>query len=402
MQKYRGILLVIIFFTLITSKAIAQFHYDRIEDDLSFFSEKKFELFATPRYNRVEGLHLQGNFKFRPDSSGTWLLYANPGIGFWNDGSDKFTNSAGFRKDFFDFQRLSIGGEVFKQTRTKDEWQIREMENTLYSFLFRDDFRDYYATKGFKVFADHKFRDNHIWRVEFGRQTYDTLEVNVDWSVFGGEFKDNPRTPFLAEGDEIGLRLITALDWRDDPIFTYTGWYIEGIFEKTFEDFKTDGLFITVRRYQQTWGNQRVLARARLGSRHGSLAAQHTLDLGGIGTLRGFDDKEFVGNRMVLFNANYLFNGDISQRIPLHGIPFFGNLWTAISFGAFFDAGWLNTVDPEEGMFNGFGDLALDDFKANLGLSVLVLEGVLRLDIAKRTDRSNDDFRVTFRFLENF
>ncbi|MCH8020540.1 hypothetical protein IH785_11825, partial [candidate division KSB1 bacterium] len=48
---------------------------------------------------------------------------------------------------------------------------------------------------------------------------------------------------------------------------------------------------------------------------------------------------------------------------------------------------------------SGFGDL---DLQTNVGVSLLALEGVLRLDIAKRTDRSNDDYRITFRLLKTF
>ena len=131
-----------------------------------------------------------------------------------------------------------------------------------------------------------------------------------------------------------------------------------------------------------------------------TLFAQYSIDLGGIGSLRGFEGKEFTGNRMVMLNANYLFGGDILQKVPLQGIPFFGALWTALSLGVFVDTGWAWTTDElDAGLFSGFGDL---DLQTNVGVSLLALEGVLRLDLAKRTDRSNDDYRITFRLLKTF
>ncbi len=81
-------------------------------------------------------------------------------------------------------------------------------------------------------------------------------------------------------------------------------------------------------------------------------------------------------------------------------IPFFGAIWTALSLGVFVDTGWAWTTDDlDAGLFSGFGDL---DLQTNVGVSLLALEGVLRLDIAKRTDRSNDDYRITFRLLKTF
>ena len=96
-----------------------------------------------------------------------------------------------------------------------------------------------------------------------------------------------------------------------------------------FEDFETDGMFLTVKRQQPTLSNQRLFLRTLVGSRRGSLAEQHTIDLGGIGSLRGFDNKEFTGNRALTLSATYHFGGDVLQKIPLESIPWFGGLWSA-------------------------------------------------------------------------
>ncbi|MFQ5752791.1 MAG: hypothetical protein ACE5HI_12415, partial [bacterium] len=130
------------------------------------------------------------------------------------------------------------------------------------------------------------------------------------------------------------------------------------------------------------------------------LAEQHTIDIGGIGSLRGFDDKEFSGNRMVMLNANYLFGGDVLQKFPVQNVPILGAIWTTLSFGLFLDTGWAWVANPNDSFFDGFGKLTFDNLKTDVGFSIFVLEGVFRLDVAKRMDRSHDDFRVTFRLLE--
>lgn len=396
-----------------STPALAQFSYDRIEDDFIYGFEKPVEFTGNSRYNRVEGLYMSLGLKVRPPGIQKLQLYGDLGYGFWNEKDERVTFSVGARKDFFDFKRLSFGAEVFKQVTSNDDWALSDYENSLAAVLFGKDAKDYYGAFGGRFYVDHRFIDNHVIRLELAQRSYEPLEQNIDWSLFDkndDDFAPNPRRvdTFIADGSEFSAKLILALDWRDNPIYPLTGWYVQGIFEHTEEDFDTDGFFLTVKRFQQTFGNHRLLLRGMLGTiggtptQTGRFALQSIMNLGGAGRLRGLEDYELIGNRAVMFNANYLFNGDVLQRVPLQGIPIFGSFWTTLSLGVFFDAGWATFADPEDSFIGGFDTFALDDFKADVGLSILVLEGVFRVDIAKRTDRSEDDFRVTFRLLEHF
>ncbi|MFQ5601744.1 MAG: hypothetical protein ACE5HS_00590 [bacterium] len=405
----------------LSSPLRAQFSYDVVDDNRNFELEKPLSFYWTPRYNRVEGVFLNIGARWRPQSMSQVIFYGDIGGGFWNQANKQVRFTAGFRKDFFEFERLSFGAEVFRQVESEDDWTVGNVENTLASLLFREDYKDYYGSHGFKVFVDHRFKGVHTLRFEVERRTFDAFKRNINWSLFKGDFDSNPTRPnsFLVEGDEIGFKFISAFDWRDNPIFPLSGWFVEAIYERTIEDFHTDGLFLTVKRFHQTFGNQRVNVRAMIGARRGddaaagktsagdslrtSLADQYTIDIGGIGSLRGFDDKEFTGNRMFMLNANYLFSGDVLQKIPLQNVPYLGAFWTTLSLGVFLDTGWAwNTGNLNDGLWDGFGKLTFDNLKTNIGLSILLLEGVFRLDVAKRLDRSDNDFRVTFRLLEKF
>lgn len=397
---------------LLPQFAYSQFSFDKIKDDTGFLFEKPLQFYWTPRYNRVEGLFANLGLKYRPPAAEGLNLYGDAGWGFWNESGEEFRFNLGVRQDFFELKRLSLGFDVFKKLESEDDWVVGEVENSLFAFFFREDYKDYYGAEGFRVYVDHKLVGRHVLRAELERRTYSALERNIDWSIFKGDFQPNPAgAPPLAdstrtgiiEGDELGLKLIAAFDWRDNPIFPLSGWYVQAIYEHTGEDFDTDGLFLTVKRFQQTFSNQRLLVRALLGTRRGSLADQHRIDLGGIGSLRAYDDKEFTGNRMALLNLNYLFGGDILQKIPLQNMPLFGTLWTTLSLGVFADVGHAVLVDPGAGMLSEFGDV-FDDLQADVGLSLLVLDGVFRMDIARRTssDVGKDDYRVTFRLLESF
>ncbi len=386
--------------------AYSQFSFEPIKSDGEFEFQKPVQVYWTPRYNRVEGLFLNLGTKLRPEQFSRWFFYADAGWSFWNEPNDqRFRFNTGIRRDFADFDQLSIGVDAFRRLESRDSWLVGEVENSLAALLFRDDFKDYYGVTGIRVYAEKKFRTTHAARIELTQKDYFPLARNIDWSVFGGSFAENPRRSdqLIAIGGELGLRLTGALDWRDNPIFPLTGWYLQGTFEHTVDDFDTDGLFITLKRYQQTLANHRLVVRALLGSRSGSLATQHRMSLGGLGSLRAFDDKEFSGNRLFMLNANYFFGGDILQKIPLQNLPVAGAFWSTLSLGAFLDTGWVGLTDIDDGLLSGFDDLTLDNLETNVGVSVLVLDGMFRMDVARRTSSGpgRDDFRVTFRLLES-
>lgn len=401
MQKYFWL----IFLLLITQPAFSQFSYDEIKDESGFEFEEPLQFYWSPHFNRVEGFFLNGGAKLRPEKLTGFQFYGDAGVGFWNEKGKEFRFNAGARKDFYDFNRLSVGFDIFRKIESEDNWIIGSVENSLASFFFRKDYKDYYGIHGAKIYVDKKFKETHTARLEIERRTYDALKRNLDWSVFRAEVDENPtltpRSP-IVEGNELGLRLILNFDWRDNPIFPLSGWFVRSIYEHTEDDFDTDGLFLTVRRYQQTFSTHRMILSGWLGTRTGSRAEQHTIDLGGIGSLRAYDNKEFSGNRMVMFNIDYLFGGDILQRVPLDNVPVLGAIWTTLSLGLFVDSGMAVFTDVDDGLTSGFGDV-FKNLETDFGVSLLVLDGLLRMDIARRTksDRGKNDFRITFRLWEN-
>jgi len=397
------IFLLVLAFLLTSDYAIAQFSYRALENLEEYEFENPLTYRLSGRYNRVEGPFLNARLSYLPTAIANLQLFGTAGWGFKNQTDKRFRFSVGTRKDLLQDNRLRLGVEAFKRLESQDNWFIEDSENSFMALLFREDYKDYYGVHGFKMFVEHQFEqqlfNTHTIRFELSRRTYDALQKNTNWSVFGGDrnFASNPTRPSstITEGDEISAKLIGELDWRDHPIITTTGWYFLGIYEQTFEDFETNALFLAAKHYQPTAGNQRLIVSAYAGSRHGSLAEQHLMDLGGLGSLRGFDDKEFTGNRMMMLNVNYLFNGDALSKIPLANVPYFGAFWSKLSLGLFLDTGLAWTTDPNDNIFQGFD--RFDDFKTDVGISLLVFEGLLRMDIANRLDRSDDDFRITFR-----
>jgi hypothetical protein len=123
------------------------------------------------------------------------------------------------------------------------------------------------------------------------------------------------------------------------------------------------------------------------------------MDMGGIGSLVGYDDKEFQdGNRLLYITAHYLFNQAFMGRRPVRYLPF-SNQYV---LGIFAESGWLEYGGKNTNPLDDFGRLKISDFKTDVGLSLHLSEGLARIDIAKRTDRAKDAWRITVRLLQKF
>lgn len=385
------------------SSALAQFRFERVNGNDFIQRSKPVSFYSTSRFNRVEGMFLGLGVTFRPQRAPGLRLFGDVGYGFKNEEDKRVRWNAGGRKDFTAANRWSLGVTAFDQVYSQDQWFVSTLENSVAGVFLKEDFMDFVGRQGGVIYADYRFLQQHTVRAEVATYKYDILRKNTNWSLFGGDkqFPENsrPAVPY-AEGRENSFRLMAAFDWRDNPVFPIIGWYAEGIIEKTSDDFSTTGLFLTVKRHLPTWGEQKLQAKIMFGSRTGSFAYQHLMSLGGIGNLRGFREKEFVGNRFLFGSMNYTFGQALLRKIPLRFVP----LWDTLALGVFADAGLAWVADPADadaGLLD-FGGVGLNDVRSDVGFSLVVSEGLMRVDFAKRTDRSDDAWRVTFRILDKF
>ena len=70
-------------------------------------------------------------------------------------------------------------------------------------------------------------------------------------------------------------------------------------------DFSFNQYVLELRHYLPISRNERLDLRFKAGSAEGTLPFQKLFELGGISTLRGFEYKEFVGDRLLLANIEY-------------------------------------------------------------------------------------------------
>ena len=112
--------------------------------------------------------------------------------------------------------------------------------------------------------------------------------------------------------------------------------------------------------------------------------------LGGVGTLRGYDIREFSANRLVLLNLEYAFRGDVLPKIPVRG-------FRLLNLTVFADAGWTALVSESAHLIEGFGDLDLASFRTSIGFGIALPRQLLRLNVARRLDMSDAVWNLSIR-----
>lgn len=371
-----------------TEAVRAQFGYKQIDDD-PYSEYKTFNFWARPSFNRVEGIKATAGslIKLLPSQQLGLILWCGYGIK-----NEKGSYECGMDKRFASLDRLILRFTFFDETATNDRWIMDDPENSLAGIFLREDFRDYFRRTGWRIFADKKINRRHLLRMEYARYEYGSMATYSDFAgtLFGGDkiFRANPA---VAEGEESSLKLSALLDWRDSPYFPLNGWLFEGVYRKTFGDEETDGLYLSGYFYRRIWNNHRVTARAMLGMSKGSTAYQYLMPIGGVGSLRGFQDRARFGQNFAMLNMYYLLDSDLIQNSSLRRLP----LMDSASLGVFLDIGdaWYRDRSKKT-LLNSFTEV---DWLADAGVSLLLFDGLFRADLARQILGGDGNWRMTFR-----
>ena len=348
-------------------------------------------------YNRVDGFYLGNSIAFVYSRLPQTALSARGGYGF----KSKEWRYAIMLNHVFDLLTgTAFTLTYFDETHTNDQWILYKAENFLSTMLIRKDYRDYFRLRGVEAHFKHKYGDNFIIEYELGYRKYNSMPATAPWSLFfrNRKFRENPA---VSEGDEILLTWTIGYSTLEDMYVETSNWQLGVVFERELYDFGFTGAHFFVQRTQISYGNQTLIAGLRGGYRNGTADEQYLMDLGGIGSLRGYQFKEFTGNRRIFFECRYLFNGDLLQRIPLQAVPFYSSLES----GVFFESGlaWINKKDrkllPAGPIPSGSRETGsrFRDIKPDIGVSLFILNGAARIDFARRLDRKKDPWKITFR-----
>lgn len=331
-------------------------------------------------YNRVDGATAHFGAEFSDSDSLLPLIRAQGGYAF---ASERWRYEFGLEQVVLRDPAIAVGGALSRRLASEDDWLLGNWENTAFALLVTEDFKDYYEAEGGSVFVRGKPLHNLTVECRYRYEETKWLPANPNlWSLFGGDkkFGDNfARVPYPYRLDgirEIDTTTNAGLTWavdydtrdEDDP-FDRSAWHVTANLEWSHPDLSSDFDYrrytLSVRRYQEIHRHAMLLLKGIYGGSDGYLPMYKRFYMGGLGSLRGYKHKEFMGSRFWTATVEY--------RIAFPK--------TDVAVSVFWDGAQIAN------------DARLDrdvETRHDLGLA-LYLGKDFKVNMAKRLDRSFDD-----------
>lgn len=334
---------------------------------------------AMTQYNRVDGLSVGLTGRFADPDSLLPTAWAGGGYAFE---SARWRYRLGLEQTILRRPALAVGGETFRRLATDDEWLISNMENSVFAMVIGEDYRDYYESEGARAYLRTRPFDG--LRIETGFHFEETKWLDAErdlWSIFGGDkkFKSNfwqvdslQRAQGIAAIDtgrnyEIYARMSYDTRDKDDPYY-YSAWAVDGLIERSSpgldSDFDYTRYRLSAARYQKIHRRIMAIVRGVYGGSDGLLPMHRRFYLGGLGTMYGYEQKEFSGS--------YFWLGNLEYRVDFpHSDLAASLMW---------DVGQISETS----------DFKNAEVKHSLGVALYVGND-FKIGLAKRLDRSFDD-----------
>jgi len=324
--------------------------------------------YAWLSYDRADGLYLGVGTDLPARNFIERRVQGYFGFGY-SLGSHYWQVFGGLSRDFLAQETpLRIGAEGHVITDTRDAWKMGNAENTAYALLDGIDTRDYFQRRGFSISAQQFISPRVALKAEYRWDKYRNSKREIKWSLFG------PEQPFLEvppvqEGRMTSVVLSALADFMtrrtwNDPQFGAEAQLEFGSMEENFTELVADARLKVTAADDLLW----VAVRARLGSVTGDAPSQKLFTIGGLGTLPGYPQNRYVGNRMLLVQTDLLLKPFGDLRI------IFENNFGAVS----------NTATTSE-LFGGFPE-KLGDFMYSPGIYLGSATGSFRIGASWRTD----------------
>lgn len=345
--------------------------------------EKDFSAILKFYYNRIDGAAPYLGVKFVDEDSLLPEVQVYAGYGF---SSERWRYHIGLEQSFLLSYPITVGGSVYKKLRSGDDWLLSETDNTLFALIATQDYKDYYEAEGGYVFVRFTPYRRLTSEVGFLGEKYKWLEGHRElWSMFGGSkrfpanFSSVPEDIRLAGKDQIDFRELKSLnagigyDSRDEAQdFRESYWSARAEAEWAPDGWNDDYDFT---RYSIRLAGFHTLNRYLglfLGVAHGGsdgvLPLHRKFFIGGLGTLHGYEHKEFMGSEFWLGKIEY------SVRFPK----------TDVSGLLFYNIARISGEPVEPGSAEA---------KQSIGIGISFEDNV-RVDIARRLDRSDSSFKL--------
>ncbi len=337
------------------------------------------------RYNRVDGAAPYLGLKYDDEDSTHPRIMLYGGYAF---ASDRWRWMAGLEQSFFQKQPLTIGGRYYRRLASPDDWFITETANTFFALLATEDYKDYYEAEGGYGFI--KYQPLKHFNIELGITTEKLMWLDGHknlWSLFGGskKFPTNFST-IESSGDRLSmidtiddkslttLKMTLNLDNREETD-CYGNSFWKGILELELapdswnDNFDFGRYYSILTRFQRLDRHSGLQLALMAASSSDDLPVFRKFYMGGYGTFYGYNRREFMGTELWYIDLGYRYS---FFRSSLAG-------WIIYNAGQVADDGY---------------QLSEAEVKHSIGVG-LSIEDELRLNIARRLDRSDASFKFS-------
>jgi hypothetical protein len=327
-------------------------------------------------YNRVDGLAPYLGIGFQDEDS---LLPRTEVYGGYGFESERWRYHIGLEQTLYRRIPVILGGSLYRKLASNDDWIISEGENTAFAFLATEDYKDYFEAEGGYGFARVMPLRKLIFEIGILSEKYHWLDGHPQmWSLFGSSKRFRANFSSVDYSDriigmkEIENRDVTSLiletklieGEKEGLALNYSAWQAEARIEWSLEGGDKDFTQYRFRfeRRQSFCRDNALLIRGVYGGSDGYLPLQRKFFIGGLGTLHGYEHKEYYGSEFWLGSLDYGF------EFPK----------TDMTGWIFYNIGQITDIK---------GRLDSAEYKHSLGIG-LSFGSDLRINIAKRLDRS--------------
>lgn len=323
-------------------------------------------------YDRADGLFLGlgGNSPLSFFREQRLQGYFGFGYSF---GSHYWQVYGGVKKDFLTTEQpLRIGVEGHILTDTQDAWKMGRGENTVAALLAGVDTRDYFQRRGFSISAQQFISPRIAIKGEYRLDNYKNSQREAGWSLFG------PKQPFrevapIREGRMQSFVVNLLADcmalrsWDDGQLGVEAQAEFGSMGDDNFAQYVIDGVIKKSIVEKRFW----LAARARVGLATAQAPPQKLFTIGGFGTLPGFPQNAWGGNRLLLLQSDLLFAPipELGLRVILEN-----------------NLGYTSTADSAAGIFEGLLPENISSLQYSPGLYLGTATGRVRIGFAFRTD----------------
>lgn len=317
------------------------------------------------RYNRVEGPVI--GFRRDPlslrDPDNQARIYGQVGYAFALK-DVRYTVGVESRLLRTEDIGLKFGVSYQEQTLTTDRWKTSYAENSLAGLGFEYDFFDYYEAQGVSVYVVQTLPHTLKLTTGFRSEEHRPLTANTDWSLFeAGRFRANPS----AEQGRLqaGFVSLEGGHIRDrDDLPTGQAFRLAATIGEPFGgDLRVNRYVADGRLFLPINDDTRLGLRLRGGYAAHGAPLQTQFTLGGIGSLRSYDQNALRGTRMLLGNVEYVIDGATLDDDFLDDLFLVG----------LFDAGWVGQSGER---------FRMNDVLPSAGFGIGLDEREIRLDVS--------------------